>query len=161
MTTLSKRTIAVEHVTVTSNKSFADTKAALENSVARLDEGILTLVRFGQAAKALHELENGPDLMIFGFRDHGALLQIQGLNRKAIQYDIGNPLTASKMTRHELSAGMYAPLRVILRENPEGEVAFEYDRPVSVFGQFGHPDVDVVAMDLDALLEGVLRKAAS
>jgi hypothetical protein len=40
-------------------------------------------------------------------------------------------------------------------------VAFEYDRPVSVFGQFGDSDVDVVAKGLDALLEAALRKAAS
>ncbi len=161
MVELSRRTITIEHVTIGSNKSFEDTKSALENSLARLDDGILTLVRFGQAERALEALESGPDLMIFGFRDHGELLQVQGLKRKAIQYDIGNPLTASKMTRHQLSAGLYAPLRVYLRESPEGEVAFEYDRPVSLFGQFGDSDVDVVAKDLDALLDRTLRDAAS
>jgi uncharacterized protein DUF302 len=50
--------------------------------------------------------------------------------RSAIQYDIGNPLTASRMTEHQLSAALYAPIRVLLRESPEeGVVAFEYDRP--------------------------------
>ncbi len=133
----------------------------MRNSLARLDDGILTLVRVRQAERALEALESGPDLMIFGFRDHGGLLLVQGLKRKAIQYDIGNPLTASKMTCHQLSAGLYAPLRVYLRESPEGEVAFEYDRPVSLFGQFGDPDVDTIAKDLDALLERTLRAAAS
>jgi uncharacterized protein (DUF302 family) len=161
MVELTKQTITVEHVTIRSNKSFVDTKSALENSLARLDDGILTLVRFGQAERALEALESGPDLMIFGFRDHGGLLQIQGLKCKAIQYDIGNPLTASKMTRHQLSAGLYAPLRVYLREDSEGEVAFEYDRPISLFGQFGNSDVDIVAKDLDALLESSLCSAAS
>jgi uncharacterized protein (DUF302 family) len=161
MVELTKQTISVEHVTITSNKSFEDTKSALEHSLAWLDGGILTLLRFGQAERALEVLESGADLLIFSFRDHGALLQMHGLKRKAIQYDIGNPLTASKMTRHQLSAGLYAPLHVYLRESPEGEVAFEYDRPVSVFGQFGDSDVDVVAKGLDALLEAALRKAAS
>jgi uncharacterized protein (DUF302 family) len=161
MDELTKQTITVEHVTLVSRKSFQDTKSALETSLARLDDGILTLVRFGQAERALEALKSGPDLMIFGFRDHGGLLQIHGLKRKAIQYDIGNPLTASKMTRHRLSAGLYAPVRVYLRESPEGEVAFEYDRPISVFGQFADRDVDIVAKDLDALLETTLRRAAS
>ena len=161
MIELTKRTITLEHVTVRSNKSFADTKLALERSVSRLDDGILTLIRFGQAERALEALLAGPDLMIFGFRDHGALLQVQGLKREAIQYDIGNPLTASKMTRHQLSCGLYAPIRVYLRESPEGEVAFEYDRPINLFGQFGDPDVDIVARDLDTLLEAALRDAAS
>jgi hypothetical protein len=161
MAELRKHIISVEHVSVISSKSFADTKAALEGAVPRLDDGILTLLRFGQAERTLQALEAGPDLMIFGARDHGGLLQMYNLERKAIQYDIGNPLTASKMTRHQLSAGLYAPIRVYLRESPEGEVAFEYDRPVSVFGQFDDHDVDLVAQDLDALLEGTLRKAAS
>jgi hypothetical protein len=60
---------------------------------------------------------------------------------RAIQYDIGNPLTASRMTEHQLSAALYAPIRVLLRESPEeGVVAFEYDRPASVFGQFNNAD---------------------
>jgi hypothetical protein len=33
------------------------------------------------------------------------------------------------MTRHQLSAALYAPIRVLLRENSDGAVAFEYDRP--------------------------------
>jgi hypothetical protein len=68
--------------------------------VPRLDDGVFKLLRDGKSDQALRELEAGPALSIFGFRDHGALLQIAGLKRKAIQYDIGNPLTASKMTRH-------------------------------------------------------------
>jgi uncharacterized protein (DUF302 family) len=161
MVQVDKKTVAVEHVTITSRKSFEDTKAALESSLARLDDGIIALLRFGQAERALQALEAGPDLMIFGTRDHGGLLQVQKLKRKAIQYDIGNPLTASKMTRHQLSAGLYAPVRVYLREGPEGEVAFEFDRPATTFGQFGDPDVAIVAGQLDDLLTKTLSEAAS
>ena len=57
---------------------------------------------------------------IAGERDHGALLQIAGSRRNALQYDIGNPLTASKMTRHQLPAALYAPLRVVLFEDEQG-----------------------------------------
>jgi len=53
--------------------------------------------------------ENGPKLSIFGERNHGALLQIVGGRRNALQYDIGNPLTAAKMTRYQLPAALYAP----------------------------------------------------
>jgi len=87
-------------------------------------------------------------------------LSIAGLQRRAVQYDIGNPLTASKMTRHQLSAGLYAPIRVLLREGGDGVVAFEYDRPASVFGQFGDKEVDAVAQRLDRDLEAVLEAAA-
>jgi uncharacterized protein (DUF302 family) len=78
-----------------------------------------------------------------------------------VQYDIGNPLTATKMTQHQLPASLYAPLRVVLYENEAGRAIFEYDRPSSLFGQFSDQRVLAVALELDASLEGVLFKAAS
>ncbi|MGN8114007.1 DUF302 domain-containing protein [Labrys sp. 22185] len=149
-----------EHVTIRSTKPFAEAKARLESLVPRIDDGIFTLLRYGEADRALRELEASANLSIFSFRDHGALLAIVGQKRRSIQYDIGNPLTASKMTRHQLSAGIYAPIRVLLREDGGGS-AFEYDRPVSVFGQFDDPQVDAVAQQLDQDLRTALEAAAA
>jgi uncharacterized protein (DUF302 family) len=153
--------VSVEHVTIRSNNLFSVVRAKLESLIRRIDDGIFTLLRYGETERALKELEALPALSIFGFRDHGALLGIAGPRRHSIQYDIGNPLTASKMTRHNISAGLYAPVRVLLREDVNGEVSFEYDRPVSVFGQFESPEVDAVAMQLDKDLRAVLEEAAA
>jgi uncharacterized protein (DUF302 family) len=87
------------------------------------------------------------------------LLRVTGHARKAVQYDIGNPLTATRMTQHELPASLYAPLRVVLYENEAGHAVFEYDRPSSLFGQFGDERVTVVARELDASLERVVAEA--
>lgn len=106
-------------------------------------------------------LEALPPLSIFATKDHGSLLMIAGLTRRALQYEIGNPLTASKMTRLRYSAALYAPIRVLLREDEAGVVAFEYDRPKSVFGQFKDDRVDEVAAQLDADLLAALQAAAS
>jgi uncharacterized protein (DUF302 family) len=157
----STRTIPVEHVTISSSKPFEDVRAKLATLAPRIDDGIFTLLRYGESARALRELEACPPLTIFGQRDHGALLAIAGLTRRSTQYDIGNPLTASKMTRHQLSAGLYAPIRVLLREDDDGGVAFEYDRPASVFGQFGSDNVDAVAQQLDRDLQALLEAAAA
>jgi hypothetical protein len=153
--------VTIEHVTIRSSNSFAAVRTSLEALVPRLDDGFLTLLRYGLIDRARQELEAAATLSIFESRDHGALLTIAGLSRRAIQYDVGNPLTASLMTRHSISAALYAPIRVSLRESPEGEVAFEYDRPASTFGQFGDGGVDAVARKLDRDLEDVLRKAAT
>ena len=88
------------------------------------------------------------------------MLQIAGRKRNALQYDIGDPLTASKMTRHQLPAAPYAPLRVALFEDEQGRGSFEYDRPSSFFGQYGDDRVTEVGRYLDAALEAVLRNAA-
>jgi uncharacterized protein (DUF302 family) len=151
----------VEHVRVESAKPFAEVKAALECSVPQLDTMIFTLLQRGESDHARLQLERGPELSIFGSRDHGALLQITGQPRRAVQYDIGNPLTATRMTQHQLPASLYAPLRVVLYENEAGRAIFEYDRPSSFFGQFGDQRVTAVARELDASLERVLIKAAS
>jgi uncharacterized protein (DUF302 family) len=155
------RTISVEHVTISSANCFEDVRGKLATLAPRIDDGIFTLLRYGESARALRELEECPPLSIFGQRDHGALLAIAGLTRRSIQYDIGNPLTASKMTRHQLSAGLYAPIRVLLREDGDGGVAFEYDRPASVFGQFGSDEIDAVAQQLDDDLHALLEAAAT
>lgn len=87
-------------------------------------------------------------------------MQIEGRKRNAVQYEIGNPVTASKMTRHKVSAALYAPLRVVLLEDERGGSVFEYDRPSTLFGQYGDKRVTDVGRYLDATLNAVLRKAA-
>jgi uncharacterized protein (DUF302 family) len=77
-----------------------------------------------------------------------------------MQYEIGNPLTATRMTRREVPAALYAPLRVVLYENAAGGATFEYDKPSTLFGQFGDEQVTAVGRELDAELEQALRRAA-
>ena len=69
-----------------------------------------------------------------------------------LQYDVGNPLTASKMTRHQLATALYAPFRRVLYENEQGHAVFEYDKPSSLFGQFGDARVTMIALELDAAI---------
>jgi uncharacterized protein (DUF302 family) len=158
---VSRRTIQVEHIKIETAKSFSEVRAALEKLVPQLDARIFVLLQYGQSDRARKELERGPELSIFDSRDHGGLLQITGQPRKALQYAIGNPLTAPRMTQHRLPASLYAPLRVVLYENEAGRAIFEYDRPSSLFGQFGDERVTAVAHELDASLERELLKAAS
>jgi hypothetical protein len=54
-------------------------------------------------------------------RSNFAIMSVAPSTRQAIQYDIGNPLTASRMTEHQLSAALYAPIRVLLRESPDSQ----------------------------------------
>jgi uncharacterized protein (DUF302 family) len=157
---VTSRTIAVEHIRISSGRPFAEVRRKLEGTVPKLDTRIAEALRNGDQKGAKEYEENGPKLSIFGERDHGALLQISGGRRNALQYDIGNPLTASKMTRRQLPAALYAPLRVLLFEDGQGRGIFEYDKPSSFFGQYGDERVTEVGRYLDATLEAVLRNAA-
>jgi uncharacterized protein (DUF302 family) len=97
--------------------------------------------------------------MLFSTQDHGALLRLAGQKRKSIQYVVGNPLIALQMTQHDIRASLYAPLRVLLYENPDGKTCIEYDKPSSLFGQFGNAEVDAVAGMLDRKLEALVARA--
>ena len=129
---ITQRTVDVEHIKIESSKPFAEVKAALEELVPPLDPEVPEALRQGDIGRAKEALQRGPELAIFGARDHGGLLRVAGLARKAVQYDIGNPLTATRMTQHQLPASLYAPLRVLLYENEAGRAVFEYDRPSSI-----------------------------
>ena len=157
---MKKHTIEVGHIRIESAKSFADVRAALERNVPQLDPTLVKALTDGDVERANREKEQGPELFIFQVRDHGALLAIAGKARDALQYEIGNPVTASLMTRHRLSAALYAPIRVLLYENDAGHGVFEYDQPSTTFGQFGDERVMAVARGLDAALERALLAAS-
>jgi hypothetical protein len=154
------QTVAVEHIRISSKRSFAEVCRKLEGNVPKLDTGIAEVLRSGDQERAKICEDNGPKLSIFEERDHGSLLQIWGRRRNAVQYEIGNPLTASKMTRYQLAAALYAPLRVVLFEDEKGRGIFEYDRPSSLFRQYGDERVTEVGRYLDATLETILLDAA-
>jgi Domain of unknown function DUF302 len=157
---ITKETIAIEHVRVESAKSFAEVRAALERTVPQLDPSLVRALGEGDVERVSREKKEGPELSIFLIRDHGALLKIAGKARNAVQYDIGNPITASLMTRQRLAAALYAPIRVVLYENDAGHGIFEYDQPSTTFRQFGDERVTTVARGLDVALARALTRAA-
>lgn len=163
MTTLdvTSRHIGVEHVTIVSSLSFAAARRKLEEALPKLNLKIAEHLASGNLQEVEHYEKSGPKLSIFLERDHGALLKVVGRPRNAIQYEIGNPVTASKMTRHCLAAALYAPLRVVLFENEEDRAVLEYDQPSSLFGQFGDERVTAVGRELDEELNAALRLALS
>ena len=96
---VTQHVLQVDHISMKTTKKFAEVEAALDRNVPQLDPEIPAALANGDKQRAT-ELERGAPLFIFLKRDHGALLQVTGRPRKALQYEIGNPHTASKMTRH-------------------------------------------------------------
>ena len=90
--TVTSRTIAVEHIRIASGRPFAEVRQRLESAVPELDPSIAEALARGDQERAQAYHDNGPKLSIFLARDHGALLQIAGAKKNAVQYEIGNPL---------------------------------------------------------------------
>jgi hypothetical protein len=157
---MSRKTIEIAHVVIESEKPSVQVRASLENLLPVIDKEIPLLLGDGNTDRLKQRLEAAPELSIFLKRDHGALLGLYGQARDAVQYEIGNPLTASTMTRHVLFAALYAPLRVVIYEKEDGGSRIEYDLPSSLFGQFGDERVTEVARGLDVALGRALSAAA-
>jgi uncharacterized protein (DUF302 family) len=155
--------ITVDHIRAVADKPFDQVRKAFEQQLGQFNPEVYKSLAAGEdteKARAKIEAMVGPSgFMLFRTSDHGALLRLAGQKKKAIQYLVGNPLFAVKMTQHDIRAGLYAPLRVLLYENEHGKTCVEYDRPSSLFGQFGNAKVTDVATMLDRKLEQLVAKA--
>ena len=153
----------VDHVRLESDKPFEDVAKSFERQLGRFDpDGAKPLIAGGdiEGARAKIEAMAGPSgFMLFGTTDHGALLRIVGRKRKAVQYIVGNPLFALRMTQHDIRASLYAPLRVLLYEDERGRTCLEYDKPSSLFGQFQNDHISPTATMLDRKLEALVTTA--
>ncbi|MBY2919950.1 DUF302 domain-containing protein [Rhizobium leguminosarum] len=153
----------IEHIRIVSKRSFDQVKAKIEK-LPHFDNGIRKILRDGdfvRVKKELERLQGSAGLIIFSVATHGDWLAIRGGSRHALQYVIGNVLISSEMTKHQLPAGLYAPLRIMLYENEEGTATLEYDRPSDLFGQFNDDRVTSVAEHLDQQIYDCLVAAAA
>ena len=155
--------ITVDHIRAVGEKPFQQVTKAFEQELGQFDEETYKSLAAGddvEKARAKLEAMVGPSgFMLFRTSDHGSLLRLVGQKKKAIQYLIGNPLFAIQMTQHDIRSSLYAPLRVLLYEDEHGKTCVEYDKPSSLFGQFGNAKVTEVATMLDRKLEQLVARA--
>lgn len=155
-----ERIIEVRHVLVKINAGFEEFTINLERSLGRFDDSLYKDLESAPLTvlKRLEEAAGEESLMLFNIRDHGRLLNIVGTPKKARQYVLGNPLIAIRMTRRDIRAGLYAPLRIFVYEAEDHSTCIEYDQPSSLFGQFNDPEVTAVARSLDMKLTSLIKK---
>ncbi len=153
----------VDHVRRETDKPFEEVAKAFERQLGRFDPDVSRSISQGgnaEGARAKIEAMAGPSgFMLFGTTDHGALLRLVGQKRKAVQFVVGNPLIALQMTQHDMRAGLYAPLRVLIYEDGRGRTCLEYDKPSSLFGQFQNDRISPTAAMLDKKLEALIAAA--
>ena len=157
---MSDNHFTVDHVRRTTDKPFGDVTTAFERQLGRFEPGVYQALAAGgdaEGARARIEAMAGPSgFMLFATHNHGALLRLAGQKRKAVQYVVGNPLFALQMTQHDIRAGLYAPLRVLVYEDEQGRTCLEYDKPSSLFGQFGDDRIAPTAVVLGRKLEALV-----
>lgn len=156
-----ERIIEVRHESMEVKADFERFTRKLEESLGRFDDSYYQDIETApdRVRERLEKAAGEEGLMLFSVRDHGRLSSLVGAPRKAKQYHIGNPLIAVTMTRHDIRAGLYAPLRILVYEAGDHSTRVEFDLPSSLFGQFNDPEVTAIARTLDTKLTNVIKKA--
>jgi uncharacterized protein (DUF302 family) len=106
-----------------------------------------------QSYQQLVEPHVGPSgFMLFTLFDHGAWLPRAGIERKVLRVILGNPLIAITMLRHDVSAGLFAPVEVLLVDEGGGRSSLTYVKPSSLMVIEDNPPLLSAAQELDAKL---------
>jgi uncharacterized protein (DUF302 family) len=157
-----EKTVGIKHVRCSSDISYEEFITKFEDQLGRHDQSLYQgLLGNSKSVKEVERIlehqEGSSGLMLFMIFDHGTLLQIKGAPRKARQYLIGNPLFAARMTEHDIRAGLYAPLRVLVYLDHSKKVVVEYDLPSSLFAQFNNEEVNKTARELDEKISLLIK----
>ena len=93
--------------------------------------------------------------------DHGEWLETAGINRRALRVILGNPLIAITMIRHDLTAGLFAPVELLLLEEEHGRSSLTYIKPSSLIVVDDNPPLQEAALALDEKLGALVAKVAA
>ena len=99
----------------------------------------------------------GPSgFMLFTSFDHGAWIGKAGIDRQVLRVVIGNPLIAITMIHHDVTAGLFAPVELLLTGEDGGGSAVTYVRPSSLMVVEDNPPLYDAAVALDAKLAALI-----
>jgi uncharacterized protein (DUF302 family) len=133
--------------------------ASVQEVVALAKEAI-TEAEYVQKVEERFVGESG--FMLFYEIDHGGWLPRFGINRRTVRWILGNPLIAITMIRHDITAGLFAPVEVLVTEKESGPgTTVAYLRPSSLMVIEENPPLREAAKALDEKFDALIAKATS
>jgi uncharacterized protein (DUF302 family) len=148
-----------------SNKSFDEALSSLLVDVGDKPLPINELAaKFESWDSFRKEIEShvGPSgFTLFASFNHGAWIKKVGIRRKALRLIIGNTTIAITMLRHDLTAGLFVPVELLLVEEDDGHCSLTYVRPSSLMVVEPNDALLAAATQLDAKLQALATKVTS
>ena len=100
--------------------------------------------------------------MLFAEIDHGGWLSKFGINRRTVRWILGNPLIAVTMIRHDITAGLFAPVELLVTEAEDEQGAtVTYMRPSSLMMVEDNPPLLEAAQALDEKFDALVALATT
>lgn len=135
--------------------------AALEEAAPAVDRGAYELIdetggTWDDVRAAM--AENAPHHLVRYFRLNGTqVFRAAGHSVRSMEYLTGNHVIAETMFRHDPRALLYAPLRMLVHSDDDGNAVFTMHRPSDEFGSLGVPEITEVGKDLERHVIELLR----
>jgi len=112
-----------------------------------------------ESYKAEVESHVGPSgFILFAVLNHGAWIKKVHIHKKVLRLVIGNPLLAITMLRHDLTAGLFAPVELIVVEEDQYRSSLTYVRPSSLMVVETNEPLLAAAKELDTKLQALAAK---
>jgi len=155
-----------QRVRYETTRSFDEVLAGLRAAVGiathnELSESVRACASKEAFTQRMQEIAGDSGFMLFYEMDHGAWLKTFGTERKIMRWIFGNPVIAYTMLKHDVAAGLFAPIEFLLVEKESGRGAtLIYDQPSSLMVIEENPPLLEAAQALDrkfaALVERVV-----
>jgi uncharacterized protein (DUF302 family) len=148
-----------------SAKSYDELVAAL---LADIGEQPVPIDEIPKAFKTWDSYEEkvqsyvGPSgFMLFNLFNHGGWITKAGIDRKVLRVILGNPLIAITMLRHDVTAGLFAPVELLIADEPDGRSSLTYVKPSSLMVVEPNPELLSAATELDTKLAALAAKVTA
>ncbi|BBY66485.1 DUF302 domain-containing protein [Mycolicibacterium helvum] len=148
-----------------STKSYDELLAAL---LADIGEQPVPINEIGAIDGDWHSYQErvekyvGPSgFMLFALLDHGGWIPKAGIERKAMRAILGNPLIAITMIRHDVTAALFAPVELLVLDEPDGHSSLTYVKPSSLMVVEPNAPLLSAAQVLDAKLAALAAKVSA
>jgi uncharacterized protein (DUF302 family) len=148
-----------------STKSYDELVAALLADIGEqpvsLDDLAMASNDWESYQQQVEPLVGPSGFMLFQLYDHGAWIAKAGIERKVLRVILGNPLIAITMLRHDVTAGLFAPVEVLLIDQDEGRSSLTYVMPSSLMVIEDNSELLSAAKELDVKLAALAAKATA
>jgi uncharacterized protein (DUF302 family) len=148
-----------------SEKSFDEVLSSLLADVGRhpvpIDDIAAKFESWESYEKEIGSHVGPSGFILFGIFNHGGWIKKVGIPTKAMRLIIGNPLLAITMIRHDLTAGLFAPVELLLTEAADGRSSLMYLKPSSLMVVEKNDALLAAARELDAKLRSLATKVTT
>jgi uncharacterized protein (DUF302 family) len=151
---------------IDSDITYDQAVAALLSEIGENPEPITDLPAaffedWGSFAAEITRHLGSSEFMLMHLIDHGEWLATAGINRKALRAILGNPLISVTMLRHDLTAGLFAPVELLILEEDDNRSSLTYIKPSSLMVVDDNPPLRAAALVLDEKLAALAARVAA